>query len=461
MKRLERLQRERAAKFKKLEELMSTAEADDKRDLSQDETTEFETLKDEITDLDTQIERAVFVRDAKLKEADEQMKAPNVHKNRRPDTMKEKAKEYSLQRAVSRAAKEKDLDGVEAEMNEEAISEFKEARIPDYNPEGINLPSEFIEMDWRNERNKREAARTKKLKEQKRVDMTVGTAADGGYTVNEEFQPYIPVLRPTPALEALGMRVISGVQGNLEFRRGQTTLSGTWLAEGGATPTDNQTFAIETVTPKRLGLTTGVSNQLLFQSAIVSEQFVRQEIEEGITLSIDTAGLHGTGAGNQPMGLDGISNVNEIAIGTDGGALTWAHIVDMVTKVLASNAAISDLGYAITPETMGKLKTTAHAANNGGYLIGQDSMQLNGHNYMWSNQIKKDGTKGSGTALHTAFFGAWAQYILFRWGGVQIIVDPYTKKKESETEITLNTWGNFFARHPQAFTRIKDIDLTA
>jgi hypothetical protein len=49
-------------------------------------------------------------------------------------------------------------------------------------------------------------------------------------------------------------------------------------------------------------------------------------------------------------------------------------------------------------------------------------------------------------------YGVWDQLIHAMWGGIDVVVDVFTKAKNAETVITINTWGDFAVRHPQAFT---------
>ena len=57
----------------------------------------------------------------------------------------------------------------------------------------------------------------------------------------------------------------------------------------------------------------------------------------------------------------------------------------------------------------------------------------------------------------TVLFGNFADVIVGQWGGLDIIVDPYTLKKSAQVEITMNAWHDVFVRHDESFAAIKDI----
>lgn len=45
------------------------------------------------------------------------------------------------------------------------------------------------------------------------------------------------------------------------------------------------------------------------------------------------------------------------------------------------------------------------------------------------------------------------------WGGLDLIVDPYTMKKFGAYEVTLNAYHNIFIKRKEAFAAIKDITI--
>jgi len=471
IKRSVRLEQELTTAENAVKELLAKAENDGERNLTPDEVTTYDERIAEITTLKTEIERAKF---AEKIESDEAARStpdtpnpggsPAIVKTL-GDNWADKAESYSLARALGMSHREKSLDGLEAEMDQEAIRQTKEYQI-ERPSRGFGIPEELCLMDFRNKRNLERAKLTRKLKARyaQRADMTVGTPADGGITIHEEYPEYIPVLRPDPVLEAMGATVFTGLSGNQNYKEGLSTLSGSWLPEGGTSPNDNQTFQNTQVVPKRCSLSTSVSGQLLVQSPIVSEIQIRDEINTGVTLSIDTAGLFGSGVGDVPLGLGNHPNINVLAgdgLGVNGGAITWDAVVAQETAIETANAKVDQMGYLMTPGVKGALKTTPHSANNANYIWPQNASELNGYRAMASNQMPSNGTKGSGTNLHSMIFGNWRNLYMLGWGGAHMIIDPYTGKKIDEVEITLNTYWNFFVKYQKSFHKIIDIDTTA
>ena len=71
--------------------------------------------------------------------------------------------------------------------------------------------------------------------------------------------------------------------------------------------------------------------------------------------------------------------------------------------------------------------------------------------------MPSDLKKGTGTNLSAMLFGNFSDVIVGQWGGLDIIVDPYTLKKSAQVEITMNAWHDVFVRHDESFAAIKDI----
>ena len=82
---------------------------------------------------------------------------------------------------------------------------------------------------------------------------------------------------------------------------------------------------------------------------------------------------------------------------------------------------------------------------------------LNCYRIVNTTLMPSDIIKGTGTDLSAMLFGNFADVIVGQWGGLDIIVDPYTLKKSAQVEITMNAWHDVFVRHDESFAAIKDI----
>jgi hypothetical protein len=84
--------------------------------------------------------------------------------------------------------------------------------------------------------------------------------------------------------------------------------------------------------------------------------------------------------------------------------------------------------------------------------------KVNGYPFFMSNAIPSNLTKGSSSGVCSAIvFGNWSEVLVGSWGGLQIIVDPYTAKANGVLEISAAAYHDVLVRTPQAFCKIVDI----
>ena len=253
--------------------------------------------------------------------------------------------------------------------------------------------------------------------------------------------------------------MLSGLQGNVEFPRQDGMTSATEEGETDANAESTPTLDNVAMSPKRAGLYTQYSKQLLAQSTIDVDSFVRRDIEFAIAKYIDSKAINGSGATNIPTGILNTSGVNDITIGDNGGALDWARIVQFETEIAADDADVARMGWLTTPGVRGFLKSTEKASNTAQFIMMEDDSLL-GYAFRVSTQVPSNLTKGTGTGLHAAIFGNWSDLLIGQWGGIDLVVDPYSNARNAKVELVINVWFDVAVRHPESFTICDEIDTT-
>ena len=296
-----------------------------------------------------------------------------------------------------------------------------------------------------------------------RATMVAGTDGVGGHTVETELQSLIELLRNRMVVRSLGAQVLSGLQGDLKFPRQATANTLYWVGEnpGSDTSEGNATFDQVPMTPKTAQATTAYSRQLLAQSTLDIEAFVRNDLAQVNALGLDLASIHGTGASNQPAGILATTGIGDVAGGTNGAAPTWSHVVKLETEVSVDNADVGNLSYLTNAKVRGKLKETQKFSGTDGNPVWMDgNTPLNGYGAGVSNQVSSSLTKGTATDASAIIFGNWADLMIGEWGAMEIILDPYALKKQGLVEVTSIMLVDIAVRHPQSFAAMKDA-LTA
>lgn len=289
-------------------------------------------------------------------------------------------------------------------------------------------------------------------------DLTTTTGA--GAVINATLPTMIELLRNAALLARLGMVVLSDMEGNFTIPR--QTAGGTryWInPESTSITASNQTIGGVAFAPKTVGMSTVYSRSFLKQTGIDAEMFVRQDHILGLAIALDAAGVAGSGSGAEPTGIVYDASVNVVAIGSNGGAPTWAKVAELERAVEVANALDGTLAYLTSPKGRYKLKTTVKDSNTAArYLWNDDKAIVNGYPAYSTNQVPANLSKGSGTNLTALIFGDFSQAVMAFWGGADVIVNPYTNAKSGAVEITTLQDADFHLRHSDAFGVIKDLD---
>lgn len=279
------------------------------------------------------------------------------------------------------------------------------------------------------------------------------TATKGAETVFTEPGELIDMLRNQSAAVRLGARVMGGLQGPVSFPKQATANTAYWMPENGGADVNegNATLGSVTLSPKTLQASTAYSRQLVAQSTLDVEQFIRNDLAAVHALAWDKAVFHGAGANNEPTGLYAVGGTNSVAM---GGAPTFGKLIDMITEVNKDNALGGQLAFATTPGMAGKLAQTLRASAAGSDMLWSGQLTegtVAGYRAVSTNQIL--GTLGAGTNEHGLIFGAWDQVMIGQWGAMEIIVDPYALKKQGMLEITSFQLCDIAFRHVTAFCK--------
>ena len=352
---------------------------------------------------------------------------------------KEDLKRYSIMRALRYLADPKDRQSREQAKFEIECSEAAAERSVSA-PKGLIVPYDVLKRD-----------------------LTVGTATAGGNLVDTTLMTgdFITLLRNALLLPGLGARVLTGLVGNIAIPRQTGAGSAFWVAESGSPTESQQAFDQVPMSPKTVGAFTDISRKLLKQSSLDVESFVQGDLAQVLGLAIQAAAITGGGA-NEPTGIIATSGIGSVAGGTNGAAPSWDNIVALETLVAVANADIDSLNYLTNAKVRGKLKTTFIDGPGTGQRVWQaGATPLNGYNAAVTNAVPGNLTKGTAVGTASAIiFGNFADLIIGMWGGLDILVDPYTGGTSGTVRVIVHQDVDVAIRHPLSFAAMLDA-LTA
>jgi len=296
-------------------------------------------------------------------------------------------------------------------------------------------------------------------------DMTVGSATAGGNTVATEVlgSDFISLLRNAMVLERLGCTFLTGLNGNIAIPSHTAATTGYWVAENGAPTESAPTVGQVTGSPKTVGAFVDYSRRLLIQSSIDVEAFVRADLAAVIGLMIQLGAINGAGASNEPTGLLNTSGIGSVPGGPDGLAPAYSHIVGLETAVANANGDVGNLAFLTNTKVRGKLRQTQEFASTNGKAVwtsqpgSQGVGDMLGYDALCSNSVPSNLVKGSsGAVCSPIMFGNWIDLIIFMWGGLDIMLDPYTGSSAGTKRVVALQDVDVGVRHTGSFAAMKD-----
>lgn len=378
---------ERASVVENMEAIIDAAKVEG-RELTESETTEFDSLNEKANSLESMAKRAASF------EALQASKASKVEPVQEENTPKE-IREYSFQEAM-KAAYTGRLEGLIAEMDQEARNE---ARYTGQSFKGIAIPSSVL------------------------TRAQVGTAA-GNAT---EVAAWTDQLEQNLVLASAGANFYSGVN-NLKLPVFSAINSGFVPESGGSAPAANGTADGVTLSPKKLISIVNVSAEALAQNTGI-EAALRRNMAASVASTLENALLDTADVTNAPASI-----FADAATGPT--TVTAADWIEMETDLIANGVGMEGarLAYLLDADAYKTVKTLAQVSSVSPIWDNADK-RLNGIFGFVSGNVAASGTASKAHAL----LGDFSKVHIAQFGGLDILVDPYTNGGVGETRMIVTS----------------------
>ena len=237
-----------------------------------------------------------------------------------------------------------------------------------------------------------------------------GEPASGGFLVPEAFRAELlqlslenSVVRPRARIVPMETaRVIypylddtshaSNVFGGIQ---------GYWTPESGTMTDVAATFGRLALDAWKLTAFANVPNELIADSAVSFEAFVRSSFPQALAYFADVAFLSGNGAG-QPLGINTDGNAARVSVAKESGqaadTIVWENIVKMYARMLPQS--LGSAVWVVSPDTFPELATMALSVGTGGGPIwlnngvGGPPATILGRPVIISEKVENLGDKG-------------------------------------------------------------------
>jgi len=406
MTKINALREERATKHEQMRSILDNA-AGANRDLTDDESKQFDSLKADVERRDKDIARYEQVAAMEIRTA--------IPLTDTPRNLENRVNVLNVLRAQTQGTA---LTGAELEYSQE--TERRTGR----KAQGAYIPFSVFERRDNNTTN-----------------------AAGLVPTDHRADQYIDALRENLMARRLGVRVLSGLSGNVDVPKyGSGTELG-WVAEGGAVPESEMAFESVTLTPKHVGGKTEMSRQLIMQSSPDIEQLVRDDLAYMIAKQLDYAIISGTGENNEPLGIISNPGIQSYSL----------PVPPQFTPVTRMAQRLEDLELF-----NGQWLTDGNGKTAFSTTLKNDVGSLTSSNYLLENNVMAGYPLNvSRRLVNQVLFGDFSQVLLGIWSEIDILVNPYAEPAYSRGGVQVRAMAtcDVALRYPEAFV-LSPFDMT-
>ena len=328
------------------------------------------------------------------------------------DTEARAAKTFSFGKMIKEAAQGK-LSGLEAEMNQEARNEFQDAKVNVAG--GICIPS-FVAQ--------RAALGT----------ADIGSGADEsvafGGTIGKVDNGIVEAFKPVDIAAQMGVRNLGNLSGDVVFQVQGAAATAGKPNEAAAQGVNNTTFSARTLNPVRYAAHTQVTDQMLAQSADDMGAFLAKDIRDAIAKKFN-ADIIAAILGDTNTGV----LKNAATPGTINPYVAASmNPLDLEAALMSRDVPLENVVALAGPAAYRLLRSLSQDAGSGMLFAtpAADRRNVLGYETYVSSQMGNSGDD--------FFMFDKEQVVTGTWGGINLIIDPYTDADHGVTRIIANVY---------------------
>jgi HK97 family phage major capsid protein len=439
MKTSKQLIEERAALGNRITELSA------KESLTDVEQTELRTALTNEDGLTAQIETALTLEKRNAEKAKEAAKIAGLPSA--TDNESKEMRNFSFAKFVSEG---REATGFEKEMVQESQKEARELGVVQ-SEKGTYLSTKLM------------GSIVSPIMEKR--TMTAASGSGGGYLIPTIKLDWFDALFALSVLDSLGVQKLTGLSANTDIPGIGTAVTSGWAdgETGTQTPSD-PTLVNRSLTPKLLYGATNVSKRLLIQTNQSVDQMILMDIMNSMAQALQAAVINGSGSSGVPTGILGTSGIQSVAMGTNGGAISFTKTMDLYSAVANANANLDKCKWLTNPKVTSKAMQTPIDTGSGFMILPYNSFaggatgKIAGYDTLSTSSVPSTLTKGTSSGNCSALlFGDFSQVVVGQFGGIEIITDDLTGARSGYRAITVNQYNDLVIKQPSALGAILDI----
>lgn len=330
------------------------------------------------------------------------------------------AKRFSFLAATRGVTGNGKLEGVEKELNDEAVREAQALNLKfDTSERAFSIPAKMV----------RAAGHT----------VTEDNGKFGGKLVPTDIsvvEGFIPRL----FLEEAGASVLTGLVGDLSLPK-FSDYDYKWLAEREAIKLEAEDIDGPVLRPRRAGAGVSISSQLIAQTSVGVENILYNKLREAAARALNKAALNGDGV-KAPLGILNMTGV-QLAKATAEQIVSHEAIVELWGLIAGANADTGNEVFILNSKLAAALKTTKKDAGSGRFLM--ENGLIDGGKTIITNLVEEL------AGLQTLIYGNFSELYIGQWGGVNFVADSITGAGSGEVKIFSNLYADIQSANQNAF----------
>ena len=269
---------------------------------------------------------------------------------------------------------------------------------------------------------------------EERGDAVAATVAtDGKEIVATDKLNILSPLKGKSILAEAGATFLTGLVGNISIPNYTGSTCG-WKGELEAADNGKGTFGSVELSPKRLTAYIDISKQFLTQDSVGAEEMLRADIVNSLVAKLEQT-IFGDAAGDTTKPA-GIFNSAEVAAPSYQG-------------VCEAEAAVTDYSgekrFVMSPTAKSAFKQATISGTKSDLRLLLEDGEVDGYPVSDSSNVVAGGYA----------FGDFSELVVAQWGGIDIVVDPYTLATKNAIRLVINAYFDAKVRRNGAIKAYK------
>ena len=269
---------------------------------------------------------------------------------------------------------------------------------------------------------------------EERGDAVAATVAtDGKEIVATDKLNILEPLRGKSILAEAGATFLTGLVGNISIPNYTGSTCG-WKGELEAADNGKGTFGSVELSPKRLTAYIDISKQFLTQDSVGAEEMLRADIVNSLVAKLEQT-IFGDAAGDTTKPA-GIFNSAEVVAPSYQG-------------VCEAEAAVTDYSgekrFVMSPTAKSAFKQATISGTKSDLRLLLEDGEVDGYPVSDSSNVVAGGYA----------FGDFSELVVAQWGGIDIVVDPYTLATKNAIRLVINAYFDAKVRRDGAIKAYK------